>query len=180
MPTRKQLSQWTPAQKKAQIEKIGKQVEKFKRENKLENFASITPEQIEEKFKRINSPMIVSEGWSGITTPGGNVTVNLYLHNPDPVAFNSLCAQVWVGSGNVDSDTGTFLLNVDTRFPRLTQSGSGGFSLAPGGYLTLNFALAVPANVQKTGYMGNACLMQLNFLDIGKYLDRSSFLFVVS
>lgn len=44
-------------QKKEHTEKILKLVAKLKRENKLENFTAITLEQIEEKFKRLNSPM---------------------------------------------------------------------------------------------------------------------------
>lgn len=180
MPIKNQPARLTPSQKKEQIEKIQKLVEKFRRENKLENFTAITPEQIEEKFKRVNSPMFVSQGWSGITTPGGTVTYNAYLHNPDPVAFNQLCLQLWVGSGNVDPNTGTFLLNVDTRFSRITHVGSAGFSLPAGGNITITLTLPVPSNIPKTGYMGNSCLMQLNWMDVGKYLDRGCFLFAVT
>ena len=42
----------------------------------------------------------------------------------------SLYVHVWVGSGNVDPVVGTFLLNVDTHFPRLTQPKTFGLQLA--------------------------------------------------
>jgi hypothetical protein len=179
MPTEKKTPKWTAKQKKDHIEKIQKLVEKLKRENKLENFTAITPEQIEEKFKRINSPMIVGQGWSN-TTPGGTVAYSVTVYNPDPITVGRLFVHVWVGPGNVDPNTGSFLLNVDNRFPRLTQTATLGFSLASGASTTLSFSLAVPSTVQKTGYIGNSCLMQFNWHDIGKYLDRGVFVFDVS
>lgn len=57
MATKKTFPKWTLAKKKEHTEKILKLVAKLKRENKLENFTAITLEQIEEKFKRLNSPM---------------------------------------------------------------------------------------------------------------------------
>jgi hypothetical protein len=50
--------------------------------------------------------------------------------NPDPMTAESLYVHVWVGSGNVDPVVGTFLLNVDTHFPRLTQPKTFGLQLA--------------------------------------------------
>ena len=179
MATEKKTQKWTPAQKKEHIEKIQKLVEKLKRENKLENFTGITPEQIEEKFNRINSPMIVGQSW-GSTTPGGTVPYTVSVYNPDATTAIWLFVHVWVGSGNVDPNTGTFLLNVDTRFPRLTKTATTGFSLAPGASTTLSFSIAVPSTVQLTGYIGNSCLMQFNWHDIGTYLDRGVFVFAVT
>ena len=49
------------------------------------------------------------------------VNYNLGIWNPDPVQATSLFAHVWVGSGNIDPTVGTFLLNVDQRFPRRTR-----------------------------------------------------------
>jgi hypothetical protein len=46
---------------------------------------------------------------------------NVGIRNPDPSQAIWLFAHAWVGSGNVDPAVGTFLLNVDTRFPRLTE-----------------------------------------------------------
>jgi hypothetical protein len=99
--------------------------------------ATVTPEEIEKKLKRVNSPMIVSQGWSG-TTPGGTFNYSLGIFNPDPTQASNLFAHVWVGSGNIDPTVGTFLLNVDTRFPRLTEPPVFGLTLAPGASATLN------------------------------------------
>lgn len=170
---------FTAGEIKSNIEKIKKEVEKHKKENKGENFTSVTPEEIEKKLKRVNSPIIVSQGWN-FTTPGGTVNYSLGIFNPDPVQAIWLFAHVWVGSGNVDPVVGTFLLNVDTRFPRLTEPVFDGLSLAPGAFGTLNFALKVPASVEKTNYLGNSCLMQFNWHDVGTYLDRGVFPFQVS
>ncbi len=179
MATPKVQIKWTPVQVKEQIQKIQLVIEKQKRENKEEHFTAITPEEIEKKLQRVNSPMIVSQGW-GSTTPGGTVNYSVGIYNPDPTTAVWLFVHVWIGSGNVDPTTGTFLLNVDTRFPRLTQPAPTGLTLAAGASATLNFALHVPSTVEKTNYLGNSCLMQVNWHDIGKYLDRGVFVFAVT
>jgi hypothetical protein len=171
--------EWTAAQIKEQIQKIQQVIEKHKHENKEEHFTSITPEAISKKLKRVKSPMIVSQGWGG-TTPGGTVNYNLGIYNPDPTQAIWLFAHVWIGSGNVDPTVGTFLLNVDTRFPRLTLPKFSGLTLAAGASATLSFALKVPSAVEKTNYLGNSCLMQFNWHDVGTYLDRGIFVFEVS
>jgi hypothetical protein len=170
---------WTAARIKGQIQKIQQVIEKHKRDNKEEHFTAVTPEEIEKKLKRVKSPMIVSQGW-GNTTPGGTVNYNLGIYNPDPTQAIWLFAHVWVGSGNVDPTVGTFLLNVDTRFPRLAQPTFSGLTLAAGASATLSFALKVPPAVEKTNYLGNSCLMQFNWHDVGTYLDRGIFVFAVS
>jgi hypothetical protein len=170
---------WTTAQIKDHIQKIQKIVEKQKHEVKDEHFTGITPEQIEEKFKRVNSPMIVFQGWNS-TTPGGTVNYSLGIYNPDPTTAIWLFAHVWVGAANVDPTTGTFLLNVDTRFPNLTEPAFDGLTLTSGATATLRFSLKVPAGIEKTNYLGNSCLMQFNWHDVGLYLDRGVFVFAVS
>ena len=172
-------AKWSEAQIKTHIQKIQKVVEQAKRENKGEHFIGITPEQIRKKLKRVNSPMIVSLGWNS-TTPGGTVNLNVSVFNPDPTIAIWLFAHVWVGSGNIDPTVGTFLLNVDTRFPRLTEPEFFGLTLAAGASATLSYALKVPAGVEKTNYLGNTCLMQFNWFDVGLDLERANFVFAVS
>jgi hypothetical protein len=179
MPAKTTQPKFTAAQIKDQIQNIQKAIEKLKRENKGEHYTALTAEEIERKLKRVNSPMIVSQGWSG-TTLGGTVPYNLGIYNPDPTQAVWLFAHVWVGSGNVDPTVGTFLLNVDTRFPRLTQPAVFGLTLAPNASATLNFSIKVPSTVEKTNYIGNSCLMQFNWHDTGKYLDRGVIVFAVT
>ena len=172
-------AKWSDAQIKSHIQNIQKFVEKGKRENKGEHFIGITPEQIREKLKRVNSPIFAFLGWNS-TSPGGTVNLNVGVFNPDPTAAIWLFAHVWVGSGNVDPTVGTFLLNVDTRFPRLTEPPFSGLTLAAGASATLSYALQVPSTVEKTNYLGNASLMQLNWFDVGLDLERAAFVFAVS
>ena len=179
MATQKAQKKWTAAQIKAQIKQIEQVIEKHKSENKEEYFTAVTPADIERKLKRVKSPMIVSQGW-GNTTPGGTINYTLGIYNPDPTQAIWLFAHVWVGSGNVDPTVGTFLLNVDARFPRLTQPTFSGLILAAGASATLSYALSVPATVERTNYLGNSCLMAFNWHDVGTYLDRSVFVFAVS
>ena len=178
--TTKTKAKWTSAQIKEHIQKIQAVIKQQKRlVKKGENFTAVTPEDIERKLKRVNSPMIISQGW-GNTTPGGTINYNLGLYNPDPSQAIWLFAHVWVGSGNIDPTVGTFLLNVDMRFPRLTQPKFSGLTLAAGASTVLSLTLKVPTAIEKTNYLGNSCLMQFNWHDIGTYLDRSVFVFEVA
>jgi hypothetical protein len=172
-------SKWSATEIKDHTKKILDLVAKQKKENKLQNFTGITEEEIAGKFTRINSPMIVWQSWSSSTTPGGNINYTVGIYNPDPTTASNLFAHVWLGSGNVDPVTGTFLSNVDTRFPRLTQPAVFGLSLAPSASSSLSFVLKVPSTVEKTNYLGNTCLMQFNWHDTGLYLDRGIFVFAV-
>ena len=121
---------FTSAQIKNKVKKIEDVIEQQKRENQGEHFVSLTREEIEKKLKRANSPIITVQGWSD-ANPGGSVYYLLGIVNPDATVAQSLFAHVWVGSGNVDPVIGTFLLNVDTHVPRLTQPGAFGLTLAP-------------------------------------------------
>ena len=179
MATGTKKGKWTPAKIKEQIQEIQKAVEKQKRENKSEHFTEITPEEVEKKLKRVNSPMIVSQGWNS-PPAGGTVNYNLGIYNPDPTTAIWMFAHVWVGSGNVDPTVGTFLLNIDARFPRLTEPRFAGLTLAAGGSATIAFALNIPTTADKTNYLGNSCLMRFNWHDVGTYLDRGIFVFNIS
>src|SRR5262245_31150114 len=127
----------------------------------------------------MKSPMIVFQTWNGSSPAGGTIYYNVGIWNPDPSQANWLFAHAWVGSGNVDPVVGTFLLNVDTRFPRPTEPAFAGAAISPSSLLTISFTLKVPA-VQKTNYLGNTCLMQFNWEDVGVYLDRSVWPFTVT
>lgn len=173
----------TEAQIKEQIKRIQKVIEEHKRlVKKGEGFIAVTPEDIERKLKRVDSPMIVSQfgSWTGSTAPGGTFSYNVGIYNPDSTQAIWMFAHVWVGSGNVDPVVGTFLSNVDTRFPRLTEPKFAGLTLAPNTSTVLNFAMQVPTTAEKTNYLGNTCLMRVNWHDVGKYLDRSVFVFKVN
>lgn len=181
MANKSEQKKWTEAEIKKQVERIQKVIEEHKRlVKKDESFTAVTPEDIERKLKRVMSPMIVSQGWTSSTVPGGAINYNVGIYNPDPTQAIWGFAHVWVGSGNIDPIVGTFLLNVDTRFPRLTQPKFAGLTLAPGASATLSFVLKVPSTVEKTNYLGNCCHMRFNWHDVGEYLDRSVFVFNVA
>lgn len=165
------------------IKRVEEAIEKHKRENKKEYFVALTGKQIENKLKRAKSPMIVSQSWTTAQL-GGRLLYDVNIHNPDPTSAHLLYAHVWVGSGNVDPNVGSFLRNVDTRFPRLTgppfSQASWGLSLEPDSSAYIDFELRIPGTVEVTNYLGNTCLMQLPLMEDGTYLDRSVFVFSVS
>jgi hypothetical protein len=172
--------EWTEEKIKQHIQRIEQEAEKNRRENKGDHFTSLTPEQIRKKLKRVNSPFITWSGWSD-SWRGGTFNYYVGIYNPDPTDATQLFVHVWVGPGNIDPNLSTFLLNVDTRFPRLALPAFPGLTVAPSTAGTLIFALTVPTTVEPTNYFGNSCLMQFgNWNDPGTYLDRHIFIFTVS
>lgn len=156
------------------------QIEKHRtRVIKGEVFFALSEEQIKKKLNRVNSPMIVSEAFTSEPPRGGTMNYSVSISNPDAVEREFLYAHVFVGTGNVVTDTGAFLLNVDPRFPRLMKPGVFGLSLPAGASETLEFTIRIPT-VARTNYQGNTALIQLDFLDIGTYLDRAAFVFRVT
>ena len=57
---------------------------------------------------------------------------------------------------------------------------SFGLLLPPGADTTFRFSITVPTMIEKTIYFGNSFLMQLNYNDVGQYLDRGVFPFAVT
>jgi hypothetical protein len=91
----------------------------------------------------------------------------------------SLTVHVWVGFHILDATGGTFLLDVDKRFPRLTQPRWPGIGVDPDSSVTLGgFPLAIPTTVEKTNYILNVCLTEWAVHDY-KLLDRVVFAFEV-
>jgi hypothetical protein len=174
------MAKFTAAQIKQQSAKIQEVVGKERARYRGQNFTEASADEIDLKLKRVKSPMIVFQGWSSAAPGGGTINYNVGVWNPDPTQAIWLFAHAWVGSGNVDPVTGTFLLNVDGRFPRLTEPAFAGASINPSSSLTISFNLHVPPGIEKTNYLGNTCLMQFNWHDIGTYLDRSVWPFMVT
>jgi len=178
MPAKRKPKKFTTAQIEEHIRNIQKAIEKHKREKKGEHFTSVTPEVIEKKLKRVNSPLIISQAWSNVA-PGGTFNYTVGIYNPDPAEVDWLFAHVWVGMGTVDSAIGKFLPYVDTRFGRLTEPPPFGLTLAAGASATHTFIINVPAEVEKTGYIGNSYVMQLNWPGVWRYFDSEAFVFAV-
>ena len=169
---------FTRAQVKNHIKNIQETMDKQKREHeqKGRRFVYITPEEIEKKLRRVNSPFFIGQSFGPPPSPGGSFNYGLYIYNPDAKPAYNLYGLIWVGSGNVDPAVGTFLLNVDTRFPRLTQpQGIDGLQLDPSTTGSLEFTVQVPTTVERTTYFLQSCLMQVNWWDVGKYVDRAMF-----
>ncbi len=144
------------------------------------NYTSPSEKELARKLTRVRSPMIVFQGWSGSTSPGGSITYTVGIYNPDPTTQIWLYAHVFVGPANPVPDTGLALGEVDSRFPRLTMPDFFGLSIASGATETLQFTVAVPSNIEKSNYLGNTFLFRASYHDVGLYLDRGVFPFEVN
>jgi hypothetical protein len=151
-----------------------------------QHFSALAQPAVAKRLGAPETPFLGMIAWSKQTPPGGKLDLAVFVFNSDTNPMPDLYIHVWVGSGNIDPNVGTFLLNVDPRFPRLTRPEFPGllvgdphpFPLQPGNK-RVNFSIDVPSSVEETVYMGNICLMQLASHNIGKYLGRAVFPFAV-
>jgi hypothetical protein len=146
--------------------------ERKNRERKGETFTGLTKEEFEKKMKRVDSPMIVWQSWSGSAPPGGTISYTVGVQNPDAFGWVWLAVSVSIGNRNAIVSNDEFMTTFDARFPTYAKPATTGFSLAAGATTSQAFTIKIPAGVEKTGYFANACLVQLNWHDVGKYLDR--------
>ena len=142
-------------------------------------FTGLTKEEFEEKMKRAESPMIIGQSWSGSAPPGGTISYTVTVMNPDPFAWGNLAVSVSIGNRNAIVSNDEFMTTFDARFPTYAKTAPTGFFLAAGASVTQAFTIRIPANVEKAGYFANACLLAMNFHDVGKYLDRGVCMFDV-
>jgi hypothetical protein len=153
--------------------------ERKAREKKGWVFVGLSQEGFEKKLKRVESPFITWANWCGTATLSGTLPYNVGVHNPDPVTWMFLAISVSVGNRNAIASHDQFMTTFDARFPTYAKPSPVGFSLPPNASTSQSFGIKIPAGIEKTGYIGNACLLQLDFFDVGKYLDRGAFFFEV-
>jgi hypothetical protein len=163
-------------------DKIKKDVQKLQRaaERKGWNFTTPTDDELTEKLRRAKSPMIVFQGWSSSAPPGGSISYQVGINNPDPTDWIWLFVHLFIGPGNMVRNTGAALATVDERFPRLTLPEFDGLQIASGATESLDFQISVPVGVEATNYLGNSFLFQSTWHDPGEYIDRSLFVFQVT
>jgi hypothetical protein len=111
-------------------------------------------------------PAIAAQSWSE-AVPGGTLQYEVTVRNPGPARQESLFVYVFIGCGNVDPDTGTFLLDVGTQ--------CAAFALDAGAETTLAFDLPVPPTIDPAGYFGHTFLMQVGEDGVGQHLGRATF-----
>jgi hypothetical protein len=187
------MANLTDAQIMEQVKTIREAIEKNNERDRRKDatFKQIRPEDVE-KNVRAGSPFFVASSWDGQAPPGGVINLRTFICNPNhPDLAVSIYVHVWVGTANIDPVVGTFLMNVDARFPRLTRPGP--HVLRPGmmapdtsgwppNVMSLEFNLKLPSEIEETNYLGNIWLLQLGgiaSIDVGRLLARDSFVFSV-
>jgi len=157
--------------------------ERQARENEGYTFTGLSRQELTEKLKRANSPIIVFQGWDNSAAPGGTISYTVGVFNPDPAGWGQLSVAVSIGNRNPIVSNDVFLSDFDRRFPTMAQPATLGFALGPLGSASasasFDFVLNVPDPVERTGYFGNTVLEQIRFHDVGLYLDRAVFFFSV-
>ena len=160
------------------LEEIDRQQQEAERQGL--NFTAPTEEQLKKKLAAAQSPMIVFQAWSGSVSAPGTLSYTVGINNPDPVQWIWLFGHVFIGPANIVRDVGDAVSAVDPRFPRLTLPEFAGLTLAAGDTQSLSFSLTVPGDVERSNYLGNTFLFQSTWHDVGRYLDRSLFVFEVT
>jgi hypothetical protein len=144
------------------------------------NFVAPDADQLMTKLQRANTPSLTFFSWTGSTGSPGTINLQVGVINPDPVAFGSLYVHLFIGPANLAPNVGQALALVDSRFPRLTLPDYIGLTLNPGDTATLDFEVAVPANIDPSNYLANCFLFQAGYFDLGNTLDRGLFIFEVT
>src|SRR5262245_65008055 len=82
----------TPADIRKAWHQLEQEIAKHKADSKdtRETYAAMTRAEFEAKLKRVNSPMIVSHGWTASAAPGGTITYRLLIVNYDILPATSL------------------------------------------------------------------------------------------
>ena len=136
-------------------------IDELKVEARTKNFISLTPDEIQARLKTGNDPWFGGFGFDPDTAPGGKIAVQTAIFNPGSSQVFNLYVHVWVGSGIRDPSAEPFLLNVDTRFPRLTELAFSGATVDPHSAKSLFFTLEIPTAIDKTKYFLCGSLLQL-------------------
>ena len=138
---------------KQQIRSIERTIARFKKESRGKRFASITSVELERKLA--NDPFIMMLRFDSSTVPGVKIEADLRVANY--TISSRMCLHAWVGSGMVDPWGDTILLDVDTRFPRLTDCS---------GYIgerDIKLTLQIPTSVERTNYFLYFCLLAVGW-----------------
>jgi hypothetical protein len=187
------MAKLTDVQVLERVKALQEGIEKNKEGDRRKNttFTQIRPEDVETRV-RASSPFFIGSSWDAAAPPGGIINLRTFISNPNhPELATDIYVHVFVGCGNVDPVVGTFLMNVDARFPRLTRPGA--FGLRPGmmapetsgwppDVMSLEFNLQIPSAIEETNYLGNICLIQLGgvaSIEAGQLLARDRFVFSV-
>lgn len=144
------------------------------------NFTAPTDEQLRRKLGRVNSPIIISQGWTSAAPAGGSISYTVGISNPDAFSWNYLYAHVFVGPANPVQKLGRALQCVDASFARLTQPAFSGLTVGAGDTESVSFELPVPAGTEPSEYLGNTFLFQADYHDVGQHFDRGVFPFTVT
>jgi hypothetical protein len=173
-----QLSERQATNARRVLEEIERQRAQAREQGR--NFVAPDADQLMNKLQRANTPSFTFLAWSSSTGSPGTINLSVGVINPDPVAFGSLYVHLFIGPANLAADVGLALALVDARFPRLTLPDFFGLFLNPGDTATLDFDVAVPANIDPSNYLGNCFLFRADHFDVGDTLDRGLFIFQVT
>ena len=172
-------------QKLKHLDRILEHIEQARKETEAKGLTFVAPTEaeIKAKLRRANSPVIIALSCTPAVPAGGQVSHGILVYNPDPNTSRHLYGYVFVGPGNVISDTAQALGLADERFPRMAMgSASSGLGLDSGKSAWLTCCLPVPPDTAKATYLCNTFLLQVSEFSqsgSGRYLDRTLFAFEV-
>jgi hypothetical protein len=148
--------------------------------NEQQLTARLLPRRAPTMLVPMVAPMIVWQGWTATTNPGGLITYSFGVYNPLPTSQNWLFAYGFIGPANFIHDPAMAVQTADTRFPRLCEPSFPGLDVGPGATATLHFEMKVPVGIEPSNYLGNTFLFNADWHDVGAYVDRGCWPFVVT
>jgi hypothetical protein len=174
-----QLSERQAANARTLLEEIERRRREAREQGR--NFSAPTGAQVLDRLQSARSPMFFFLAWNSATSSPGTINLTTGVFNPDPVTQVFLFVHVFIGPATLAADVGQALELVDERFPRLTEPPFFGLTLDPSASTSLDFSIAIPANIEPSNYLGNAFLFQASyFTSASPTFDRALFVFQVT
>jgi hypothetical protein len=161
--------------KKAEAAKM-----RFTALNEQQLTARMLPRAIPSMPIPMAAPMIVWQGWTATTSPGGTVRYSFGVYNPLPTPQSWLFAHAFIGPANFIHAPGLAMQSIDTRFARLSEPAFPGLDVGPGATATVHFDMMVPMGIEPSNYFGNTLLFRGDWHDVGAYVDRGFWPFLVT
>ena len=164
------------------VKRVLDEIEEYRLDAKRRklNFTAVNEEQLIRKLLRANSPMIIFQAWLGAASPGGSISYQFGVHNPDPTDSLWLYGYAFVGPANFVHDIGQAVAGRDRRYAELTTPGFPGQQLPAGATAILQLTLPIPSAIEATTYQGNTVLFRADWHDAGTYLDRGLWTFDIT
>jgi hypothetical protein len=134
------------------------------------------PRPTDRRVATVRAVLDEDEGQRESAEAGGRrFSASTERHLVDQAGVWARCEFPLRGAGPRGHGHGQALMLADTRFPRLTEPGTGGLTVPAGGSASVAFSIAVPVGIEPSHDASDAVLFSAPPFAEGRYLHRTAF-----